>query len=54
MTDKEKAELYYRALNTVLLKLQKHTANEESCGQLKAYLIGYLEGTVAEVKKESK
>lgn len=51
-SDKEKAESYYRALCAVLKKLQAHTATEESSGRLKAYLIGYILGTIQEVPKE--
>lgn len=55
MTDKEKAELYYHALNTVLFKLENHSMEKETALQLKTYLIGYLHGCLYDVtKKESK
>ena len=55
MNDKEKAQLYYKALNSILLKLQNHTVAEESSGRLKAFLVGYIMGVVGEVTtKESK
>ena len=52
MNDTEKAELYFRALETVLKKLETHTAETETNGRMKAYLIGYIEGIFGTVKRE--
>lgn len=54
MNDTEKAEMYFRALELVLKKLQTHTAETETNGRMKAYLIGYIEGIFGTVNREEK
>ena len=52
MTDTERAEVYYRALETVLAKLETHSAETETTGRMKAYLIGYINGIFGTVKQK--
>lgn len=54
MSESQKTELYYKALNTVLLKLQKHSASADSWRESRTYLMGYIAGILGDVQTEVK